>query len=60
MQRNKKPATMYADRQPMCGVRDYSHAVTGKKKKKKAKKSPILGKQKRNLFFFLTKMIEVY
>ena len=59
MQRNKKPATMYADRQPTGGVRDYSHAVT-KKKKKEATKSPILGKQKRNLFFFLTKMIEVY
>ena len=52
MQRNKKPATMYADRQPTGGVRDYSHAVT---KKKKATKSPILGKQKRNLFFFLLK-----
>ena len=51
MQRNKKPATMYADRQPTGGVRDYSHAVT-KKKKKEATKSPILGKQKRNIFFF--------
>ena len=49
MQRNKKPATMYADRQPMCGVRDYSHAVTGKKKKQQ--KVPFL-EDKKGIFFF--------
>ena len=50
---------MYADRQPMCGVRDYSHAVTGKKKKKKQQKVPFL-EDKKGIFFFLTKMIELY
>ena len=58
MQRNKKPATMYADRQPTGGVRDYSHAVT-KKKKKKQQKVPFL-ENKKGIFFFFTKMIEVY
>ena len=58
MQRNKKPATMYADRQPTGGVRDYSHAVT--KKKKKSNKKSHSWKTKKESFFFLTKMIEVY
>ena len=51
MQRNKKPATMYADRQPTGGVRDYSHAVT-KKKKKKQQKVPFLENKKGIFFFF--------